>query len=329
MQTTPASIMAHGISSPRPDREPVRVEISAAGSAIGGDLPAAVQAPVARVDEYLREYVSGVEIPTNLKDAILYALLGPGKRARPLLAWHSFAAAAAENADPTRCLPAAAASELIHAFSLVHDDLPGLDNDDLRRGRPTLHRHSSEAMAVLAGDCMLTLAFQILTDRVADGVLAARLCHELALGTNGMIAGQVYDTLGGFSPGLGDARKLELIHRNKTGMLIRAACRMGALTAAADGPSLAAITRYAEDIGLMFQIVDDLLDVTQSTDHLGKKAGKDIDAGKLTYPGVLGIEHSRAEVDRLHIDSLDVLQPFGTRADPLRQLTDYLAHRTR
>jgi geranylgeranyl pyrophosphate synthase len=291
-----------------------------------------VAAPAARVDEFLDSYLKSVDLPANLVDAVRYALLGPGKRARPLLVWHSFAAVAGTgrgHADPAACLPAAGAVEMIHAFSLVHDDLPGLDNDDLRRGRPTLHRHTSEAMAVLAGDCMLTLAFQLLTERYGDTPLGAGLCRELAVGTNGMIAGQVFDTLGGFPPGVTDDQKLQLIHRNKTGMLIRASCRMGAMCAAADVGALGAITRYAEDLGLVFQIVDDLLDVTQTTEHLGKKAGKDIDAGKLTYPGVLGIERSRQEVERLHRDSLEALARFGPAADPLRRLADSLATRTR
>lgn len=293
------------------------------------DLPPPVTSPAARVDDYLDRYVRGSGLPSNLIDAVLYSLLGPGKRARPLLVWHSFAAVTPDSRDPAECLPAAGACELIHAFSLVHDDLPGLDNDDLRRGRPTLHKHTSQAMAVLAGDCMLTLAFQLLTERTAEPRLAAALCRELALGTNGMISGQVYDTLGGFAPGLSEAEKLRLIHRNKTGMLIRASCRMGAMCAGADAQALNIITRYAEDIGLMFQIVDDLLDVTQTTAHLGKKAGKDLEAGKRTYPGVLGIEASRLEVRRLHEDAVSALSPFGGRAEPLRQLAEYMARRTR
>lgn len=292
-------------------------------------LPADVAAPVQHVDEFLSQYLAGVALPPDLVAAIRYSLLGPGKRARPLLAWHSFAAVAGGRVDPSKSLPAAGAVELIHAFSLVHDDLPGLDNDDLRRGRPTLHKHTSEPMAILAGDAMLTLAFQLLTERITDPTLASKLCLELALGTNGMIAGQVYDTLHGFAAGVSPADRLQLIHRNKTGMLIRASARMGAMTAGASPDQLAAITRYADDVGLMFQIVDDLLDVTQTTEHLGKKAGKDQDAGKLTYPGVFGIEPSRAEVARLHRESLEVLAVFGAAADPLRHLADYLATRTR
>jgi geranylgeranyl diphosphate synthase type II len=297
------------------------------------DLPESVTGPAKRVDAYIGESLDRLGLPGTLVEAMKYSALGPGKRARPLLCWHAFAAVA-PSADPTECLPAAAAVELIHAFSLVHDDLPGLDNDDLRRGRKTLHRHTSEAMAILAGDCMLTSAFQVLAERIPSLTLQARLVHELSIGTNGMIAGQIYDTLGGFAANLSPQQKLELIHRNKTGMLIRAACRMGALTALESQPgagrfdALGAITHYAEAIGLMFQVVDDLLDVTQSTEHLGKKAGKDQDAGKLTYPGVIGIEPSRAEVRRLHEVSLAALEAFGEAAEPLRQLSTYMAVRT-
>ncbi len=302
----------------------------------GDGLPGAVAAPTTEIERYLETVVREAGLAPNLTDAILYSLLGPGKRARPLLAWHSFVAVAGGGAAIDRVLPGVAAVELVHAFSLVHDDLPGLDNDDLRRGRPTLHRHTSEAMAVLAGDAMLTLAFQVIAQR-SGAALAGPQCAELAVATNAMISGQVYDTLGGYSDGLSDKDKLELIHRNKTGALIRVACRLGAMAGldASGGkiddrePRLVAITAYAEAIGLMFQIVDDLLDVTQTTAHLGKKAGKDQDAGKMTYPGVFGIEHSRAEVARLHAESIAYLEMFGRDAEPLRQLAGYLAVRTK
>lgn len=291
-------------------------------------------------------YVRSLDLPSNLVNAILYSLLGPGKRVRPLLAWHSFAAiaktpSAAPTVDPQAhpVLAAGCAVEMVHAFSLIHDDLPGLDNDDLRRGRPTLHRHTSEAMAILAGDSLLTLSFAVLTDRYRP-VLAGALSKELAAGTNAMIAGQIYDTLGGFDQGLSDEQKLQIIHRNKTGALIRASCRMGAIVAlagqnpaspppGAEDRQLVAITAYADALGLMFQIVDDLLDVTQSTEHLGKKAGKDLDAGKLTYPGVLGIDGSRARVRELHEAARAALAMFGPAAQPLLQIADYLAVRTR
>lgn len=299
------------------------------------DLPAAVSAPVDRIDAAIERLLRELPLPTSLLDAMCYSALGPGKRARPLLAWHSYYALAGSSAAAEPVLPACVAIELVHAFSLVHDDLPGMDNDDLRRGRPTLHRHTSEAMAILAGDCLLTSAFQILAERVESAPLRARLTHELSLGTNAMIAGQVYDSLGGFPAGLTDLQRLELVHKNKTGMLIRAACRMGALCALDGHPGagrldpLGAITHYADTIGLMFQIVDDLLDVTQTTAHLGKKAGKDADAGKLTYPGVLGVDKSREQVRHLHEQSLAALELLGEPAEPLRQLSTYLAVRTR
>jgi len=298
-----------------------------------------ITASVAEIDAYLDAYSARAPLPGNLADAVRYSLLGPGKRLRPLLVWHACAAAGGDGTDPRISLPAAAAIELIHAFSLVHDDLPGLDNDDLRRGRPTLHRHTSEAMAILAGDTMLTLAFRIIIDEVADPTLGSAIIRELAESTTAMIAGQVYDTLGGFpeaAPGipLNDGARLELIHRNKTGALIRASCRMGALfgqaaAGRADHAALDALTAYGEAIGLMFQIVDDILDVTQSTDHLGKRSGKDQDAGKLTYPGVYGVERSRDEVRRLHDLALDAIRPLGPAADPLRRLCSYMAVRSR
>lgn len=307
------------------------VQVNPVPAPAPGDLPEALVAPTATIDAYLRECVESLSLPPNLRDAVLYALLGPGKRVRPLLVWHAFHAAGGSPAIAARCLPAAAALEMVHAFSLVHDDLPGLDNDDLRRGRPTLHRHTSEPMAILAGDCLLTSAFHILVDRVDDPALQARLVREIAVGTNAMIVGQVFDTLGGMPDSASGVERLELVHRNKTGMLIRAACRMGAMCV---GPSLRpaaldAITAYADAIGLMFQVVDDLLDVTQSTAHLGKKSGKDEDAGKLTYPGLLGVERSRAEVARLQTLSLNALAPLDVPAEPLRQLCLYLATRTR
>lgn len=309
------------------------------------ELPATVIAPTSRIDAYIKECISTLsaggqwgKMPHNLTDAMLYSTLGPGKRARPLLVWHSFGAVAGNSEHPAhveQCLPAAAAVEMIHAFSLIHDDLPGLDNDDLRRGRPTLHKHTNEAMAILAGDCLLTSAFQVLSERVASLTLQAKLVRELALGTNGMIAGQIFDTLGGFPAGITAEQTLELIHRNKTGMLMRASCRMGALCAIEGHPeagrldALGAITRYAEAIGLMFQVVDDVLDVTQSTEHLGKKSGKDLDAGKRTYPGVLGLEQSRAAVRHLHELSLAAIEPLGEAAEPLRQLSTFMAIRTK
>ncbi|MCW5765182.1 MAG: polyprenyl synthetase family protein, partial [Phycisphaeraceae bacterium] len=206
--------------------------------------------------------------------------------------------------------------------------------DDLRRGRPTLHKATNEAMAILAGDAMLTFAFQVIVERTAEPALAARLMHELAIGTTGMIAGQVYDTLGGFEPGLDRQQQLRTVHRNKTGALLRAACRLGAMSVLGAGasdaePRLDALTRYGEAIGLMFQVVDDILDVTQSAEHTGKRTGKDAQAGKLTYPGVLGLDASRRIVSDLHAQADAALQPLGASAQPLRALAAYMAVRTK
>ncbi|MFM9956775.1 MAG: polyprenyl synthetase family protein [Phycisphaerales bacterium] len=284
--------------------------------------------PVALIERFMASYLDSLRLPPNLDSATRYALFGPGKRARPVLAVHACRALGAPAED---ALPAASSVEMVHAFSLVHDDLPALDNDDLRRGRPTTHVAHGEAMALLVGDLLNTLAFQVVAERVADAGTAAALTREITRGTTAMIVGQVYDTLGGFTPGLNDAKRLELVHRNKTGALIRASCRMGALSA---GPrctpeALQSLTTYGEAIGLMFQIVDDLLDVEQSAEHTGKATGKDAALGKLTYPGVMGVESSRREITRLRGVALEALRAFGGNAGPLVELCEYLAVRTR
>lgn len=306
-------------------RQPVdiRAEAPAPGE------PAFVAELTPRIDEAIRAALSRYTLPSRLREAIEYSVLGGGKRLRPLLAMLSCRAA---GADDRLADSSAVAVELIHAFSLVHDDLPAMDDDSLRRGRPTTHVQFGEAMGILAGDAMLSLAFQVLTDAVPDAALAGRLCAELALGTTGMIAGQVYDTLGGFPPGLTGRQHLDLIHHNKTGALITASCRMGALAGLwpkADHPHLAALTAYGNAIGLMFQIVDDLLDVEQTTEQLGKRAGKDEEAGKLTFPGLLGVAESRGEVDRLRTAAHAALAPMARDAAGLADLCEYLAVRTK
>lgn len=282
--------------------------------------------PTNLVEAYMERYLSERPLPANLREAIRYSLLGPGKRLRPILVVHSCQTV---GGSAEEALPPAAAIEMIHCFSLVHDDLPAMDDDDLRRGRPTLHRHTSEAMAILAGDAMMGLAFELLASKVQSTGLAVALIRELTAGTDDMIAGQVYDTLPRFDPEASPAQRLETIHRNKTGALIRAAVRMGALVGGADSEQLAALTRYAETIGLMFQIVDDLLDVTQTTEQLGKTAGKDAAQEKLTYPAVHGLEPSRQLVRDLREQACDELETFGDRGRALRDLCHYLAVRNK
>ena len=281
--------------------------------------------PAARVEAYIESFLTARPLPGNLLDAVQYALLGGGKRLRPILVVR---ACEAVGGLVESALPAAAAIEMIHAFSLAHDDLPAMDNDDLRRGRPTLHRAFPEAMAILAGDALTSLAFEVILTK-SPAAVAGRVATELAAATTDMIAGQVYDTLPQFDEATPALERLQTIHRNKTGALIRCSCRMGAIAGGADEATLQRVTRHAEAIGLMFQVVDDVLDVTQPTEQLGKTAGKDVAQNKLTYPALIGLDASRAEVQRLRIEAHEALAPLGERAQPLLDLCDYMAVRTK
>ncbi len=291
-------------------------------------LRASLHEPVARVEELLESIVGGLDLPRSLRDTMAYGLLGGGKRLRPLLALHC---SRAVGGSVDAAAPAGAAVEMIHAFSLMHDDLPALDDDDLRRGRPTVHKQFGEAMAILAGDGLMSAAFQVLAERYEDPSVAGRLALELSRGTTAMIGGQVLDTLGGFDEGQSDEQKLRAVHDNKTGALIRASCRMGAIAgtrgAVAD-EVLERVTTFGNAVGLMFQVVDDLLDVEQTTEHLGKRTSKDEDAGKLTYPGVLGPERSRAFVSELESAAVEAARALP-EGHALVEIATYLARRTR
>lgn len=275
------------------------------------------------VEGALAGFLAEQQLPENLRAACLHAVLAGGKRLRPILVLEC-ARAAGGSVDGA--MPAAIAIEFVHAFSLVHDDLPALDNDTMRRGKPTCHVAFGEAMAILAGDCLLALA-SVAAARAAHN--AAVIQRELMSGTVRMIAGQVYDTLQGFPNGLSDGQKLELVHHNKTGALLEASCRMGALAAGADDATIARLTTYGRATGLMFQIVDDLIDATQTAEHAGKATGKDADAGKLTYPTVHGLEGSRREIARLRAEASEALRPLGSHAERLALLLDFLATRTK
>lgn len=297
-------------------------------------------APADAIEAYLDRASHWPTAPAALEAANRYALLGGGKRLRPILIWWACQAAGGQG---QWTLPAAAAMESIHAFSLVHDDLPALDNDDLRRGRPTLHKHAGEALAILAGDALLTHALtHLLTadfpgpswSTAADAPrVRLALARELSEATLAMIHGQVWDTLGGLPSDLTDLDALRLIHANKTGALLRASCRMGgwiALGPAFEGSAAdRALTTYGESIGLLFQVVDDLIDVTQSAEHVGKRTGKDQALGKRTYPGLLGVERTREVIAELEAAALGALAPLGSAAEPLAKLCNYMAQRTK
>ena len=263
--------------------------------------------------------------PQTIHRAMRYSLFAGGKRIRPILC---IEAAHTVSEAPDGVAACACALELIHTYSLIHDDLPALDNDDYRRGKLTNHKVFGDAMAILAGDALLTFAFQVLASLPIADDRKTRLIAELstAAGTvGGMIGGQVADLEGEGKPP--DAQLLETIHRAKTGALLRASLRLGAIYAGAAEPQYAALSCYGEHVGLAFQIVDDILDVEESSAALGKTAGKDAQQHKITFPAVYGIEASRRmaeeECARAHV----VLAPFGDRAARLHELADLIVHR--
>jgi geranylgeranyl diphosphate synthase type II len=281
------------------------------------------------VDRYLQSIIPDpAQFPTTLHESMRYSLFAGGKRIRPILA---IAAAEAVGAAGPAILPIASSLELIHTYSLIHDDLPSMDNDDFRRGKPTNHKVYGEAMAILAGDALLTMAFELCSGAAAtDGLdpsRQVRLIHELALGSGnrGMVGGQVLD-IQAENQDI-DLTTLQAIHRHKTGMLIRAAVRMGALTAGATEDQLAGLTAYAEDIGLAFQIADDVLNVTGTREELGKNPNTDAQRGKKTYPTFYGVEGARQLADDCVSRAISRLAGFGPSADPLRELARYITER--
>ena len=263
--------------------------------------------------------------PATIHRAMRYSLFAGGKRIRPILCIEA-ANTICEAADGV--VAAACSLELIHTYSLIHDDLPALDNDDYRRGKLTNHKVFGDAMAILAGDSLLTLAFQVLAELRIPGDRRAELIRELstASGTvGGMIGGQVADLEGeGKTP---NAELLESIHRAKTGALLRASLRLGAIYAGATAEQYAALSCYGEHIGLAFQIVDDILDVEESSEALGKTAGKDAAQHKITFPAVYGLETSRGMAEEECARAHRVLDPFGARAGRLHELADLIVHR--
>lgn len=261
----------------------------------------------------------------QLREAMSYSLTNGGKRVRPLLVYAG--AQAVCDQPPPGLDSIAAALEAIHAYSLVHDDLPAMDDDALRRGQPTTHIAFNEATAILAGDALQTLAFELLADSPLPAALALALVRELAQasGARGMVLGQAID-LAAVNQQLSLAQ-LEAMHNYKTGALIQAAVRMGALAAGADDKALAALTDYAQAVGLAFQVQDDILDVTSDTETLGKQQGADHLHNKPTYVSLLGLEAAQTKAAELHAKALAALSGFNSGADALRQLADYIVQR--
>ncbi|MBD8898077.1 farnesyl diphosphate synthase [Rhodanobacter sp. DHG33] len=291
------------------------------------ELGPALQALIRRAEQALDAHLPDAEQPpVELHRAMRYAVLGGGKRLRPLLVYAAAHALACDNGalDASAC-----AVELIHAYSLVHDDLPAMDDDDLRRGRPTCHIEFGEAMAILAGDALQALAFELLAAPGAapDTQTGMRMLHALgrACGAEGMAGGQALD-LAAVGRKLTLA-ELEHMHACKTGALIRASVQLGALAAGADEAALAALDRYASAVGLAFQVRDDILDVEGESAVIGKTAGKDASADKPTFPSIIGLDASRARLAELTTIALDAIEPFGTHAGLLAELALYAAHR--
>lgn len=266
--------------------------------------------------------------PTTLHESLRYSLMAGGKRVRPIL---TIAAAEALGQRPPGLIAVACSLELIHTYSLIHDDLPSMDNDDFRRGKPTNHKVYGEAMAILAGDALLTMAFDLISRpdlmKGCDPVRQVRIVQELAFGSGhmGMVGGQVFD-IQAENQDI-DLPTLQNIHKHKTGMLIRAAVRMGAIAAGASDRQLDDMTGYAEDIGLAFQIADDVLNVTGTREELGKNPNTDAERGKKTYPTFYGVDGAKQLADDCVIRAINRLASFGQSADPLRDIARYITSR--
>lgn len=286
------------------------------------------------LSEYLNASIRAIDVeldrllpgsrtrPVTIHRAMRYSLFAGGKRMRPVLC---LAASEACGGNLDDAFPAACAVECVHTYSLVHDDLPCMDDDDLRRGRPTSHKVFGEGIAVLAGDALLTQAFEILAQaRPTKRFTVAEMVRDLAeaAGSLKLVAGQVADLEG-------EGRKatraqLRFIHERKTAAMIEVSLRLGAMSANATPTQLEALTIFGRNLGLAFQVIDDILDVTQTTEKLGKSAGKDLAAEKTTYPSVIGLDASRREARRLTASAMKALVPFGAKAGRLREIADHL-----
>ena len=279
-----------------------------------------------QINAQLKRYLDrGPDCPENLRQAMEYSLLAGGKRLRPTLL---LLACEACGGDPLSALPAACAIEMIHTYSLIHDDMPAMDDDDLRRGQPTCHIQFDEGTAILAGDGLLTLAFEVIATEIKPPETAAACCADLAraAGMTGMIGGQMAD-LEAEQGGVSGTGELESIHGRKTGRLIACALLLGARIANADDLAVKTLVRYGKCVGLAFQITDDLLDVVGDRARMGKDVRKDDAHGKLTYPSLLGTEGSRNEARRWIEEACGALAPLGERGQRLDALARFIVER--
>ncbi|MEX2317016.1 MAG: polyprenyl synthetase family protein [Pirellulales bacterium] len=276
------------------------------------------------VDEALSRYARfDADCPAHLAEAIRYALLGPGKRLRPQLV---LMGAEACGGNIEEAMPAACAVEMIHAYSLVHDDLPAMDDDDLRRGRPTCHKVYGEAVAILVGDALQARAFELLATEITPPAVAAKCCAVLgrAAGASALVGGQAADLAGSEQ---GELMELEAIHRRKTGALFVASLELGGIVAGATARQLAMLVEFGRKLGLAFQITDDLLDVTANQAAVGKRVAKDEDHGNLTFPKLFGVVESRRRAAELIDEACLAIEPFGLAGESLRSLARFVASR--
>jgi geranylgeranyl diphosphate synthase type II len=294
------------------------------------DLKSYLKERCALVDAALDRYLPPKdELPFSVHTAMRYSIFAGGKRVRPIL---MLAACEAVGGAIDQAMPAACAMEMIHTYSLIHDDLPAMDDDDFRRGNPTNHKVFGEAIAILAGDALLTEAFVLLSSPQHQGKVTPErmlaVIQEIAhcAGSRGMVGGQVVDMECEGKPDI-DLAIVQYIHTHKTGALLKASVKAGALLGGADDTKLAAMTKYGEATGLAFQIADDVLDIEGTTAEIGKDAGSDQARGKATYPAIVGIAEAKRRAQELVQIALDALTPFDAKADPLREIAHYIVAR--
>lgn len=290
-----------------------------------GELTARLKELRQKVEVALAEYLQlGEDSPSRLTESMSYSLMAGGKRLRPMLV---LLACEACGGTIESAMPAACAIEMIHTYSLIHDDLPAMDDDDLRRGRPTNHVVYGDAMAILAGDALLTLAFEVIARDIQPGGVASACCADLAnaAGAVGMVGGQVADLEAENQPP--DLQALQKIHRRKTGRLLTSALTLGGRVAGAPQAWLECLKLYGDRLGLAFQITDDLLDIHGDREKLGKSIGKDSEQGKMTYPALMGIEKSRQTAEELITEAIAGVEPLGDSAHALRGLARFVLER--